>query len=237
MSLLTRSPRFAGAAGAVVLLAACMPGPRAQTSFRGGLEALEASRMEEAYAALEEVRRSCGTSPLGQQAVLVEAAAALAGGVRERDPRRAALLTAAFLRQPRPPAWGVPLAESLYLMSRELGAPAPAPEATSSVFGSGGREEDGERPSPDCGARWEPGDRARSAEALPRLHGEAMVARVDRLRTRLAEMEALRDSLTEMAALRDSVKELEPLRDRVKELEKEVERLQALLKSPEDGGP
>lgn len=202
-------PRVVGAVGAILLLAACAPGSQAATSFRGGLAALEESRPEDAYADLERVRRVCGPAPLGQQAVLVEAAAALSGRAGRRDPQRAAVLTAAFLRQPRPPAWGVPVAESIFLMSRELGARIPAPEATESVFASedGAGAESGEpgRPEADCGPRWELADGARPD--VPGLDGTGMVA------------------------------ELERLRVRVDELEQELERLRGLLRAPDGGGP
>lgn len=176
--------RGAGGAGLALLVAACASGGGASAAFRDGLAALEVSRTEAAFGQLERVRRDCGTAPLGQQATLVEAAAALRGGVDERDPERAALLTAAFLRQPRPPAWGVPIAESIYLMSRELGASPPSEEATAGVFAEGGGD-DG-RPAVECGARW---DAARSATAVPRLEGPGVAAELRQLRTRMGELE------------------------------------------------
>lgn len=183
-----RNPRGrlsgAGVACLVLLLTACASGSGAGAAFRDGLSALEGARTREAFSQLERVRRVCGTSPLGQQAVLVEAAAVLGARDGNRDPRRAAVLTAAFLRQRRPPAWGVPIAESLYLMAQELGAPAPSEEATAAVFA----DRTGERgpPPADCGARWDP---TRAAAGVPSLEGTGITAELELLRGRMAELE------------------------------------------------
>ena len=174
----------AGTACLALLLVACASGNGAGTAFRDGLSALDGARTEEAFSQLERVRRVCGTSPLGQQAALVEAAAALGARDDDRDPQRAAVLAAAFLRQRRPPAWGVPIAESLYLMAQELGATVPSEEATAAVFA--GRSDDPERPPADCGARWDP---ARTAAAVPSLEGTGITAELERLRGRMAELE------------------------------------------------
>lgn len=155
-----------------------------ETAFRDGLVALEEARAEEAFGQLQRTRRLCGTAPLGQQAALVEAAAALGGRVGPRDARRAAELSAAFLRQPNPPAWGVPIAESLYLMAREMGADQPSEEATAAVFAKAAGE-GGARA--DCGARWEAAS-GRGAP-VPSLEGTGVAAEVERLRSRLGELE------------------------------------------------
>lgn len=171
-------------AGLALVLVGCAAGGGAETTFRDGLTAVADARAGEAYRHLGEVRSLCGAAPLGQQAVLVEAAAALGGRVGEREPGRAAVLAAAFLRQPRPAAWGVPIAESLYLMARELGADVPSEEAVSSVFGEGA--DVGARPAADCGARWDP---TREAVAVPSLQGSGVTAELRRLQSRLVELE------------------------------------------------
>lgn len=186
----------------LLLMAACIPGRQAKTSFSGGLAALEEARAEDAFAELEQVRRYCGTSPLAQQAVLVEAAAALGGRAGSRDPQRAAVLSAAFLRQPRPPAWGVPVAESLYLLSQELGARTPSREATSPVFGSEDGEEESGRPMVDCRARWDPASEPRSE--VPSLDGEGMATELQQLRIRLDELEKEVERLRELLRTPDS---------------------------------
>lgn len=166
-------------------VAACASGGGAETAFRDGLAALEGARAEEAFGQLERVREVCGTSPLGQQAVLVEAAAALGGKVGKRDPQRAADLAVAFLRQPAPAAWGVPVAESLYLMARELGAREPSDDATAAVFAAAAGEPG--RPPADCGARWEAADR--SVTPVPSLEGTGVAAELEELRGRMSELE------------------------------------------------
>lgn len=175
--------RGAGAACLALVLAACASGGGPGEAFREGLTALEGTRTEEGMRQLERVRRDCGTAPLGQQAVLVEAAAALRGGDGERDPQRAAVLTAAFLRQPSPPAWGVPIAESLQLMAQELGASPPSREATRDILGG---DEGAGGAMGGCGARWEP---ARTVTMVPRLDGTGVTAELRQLRARMTELE------------------------------------------------
>lgn len=183
MSTAENRCRGAGAACLALVLAACASGGGAGEAFRDGLTALEGTRTEVALRQLERVRRECGTAPLGQQAVLVEAAAALRGGAGARDPQRAAILTAAYLRQPSPPAWGVPIAESLQLMAQELGASPPSREATADILGG---DEDAGRARTGCGARWDP---ARTVTMVPRLEGTGVTAELRQLRTRMAELE------------------------------------------------
>lgn len=237
------APSRAGTAALLLVLLGCAssrgaetPGP--EEAFREGLAALDSARADRARGSLEEVRDACGTSPLAQQAVLVEAAAALRGQPNERDPTRAAELAAAFLRQPRPPAWGVPVAESLYLMALELGAPAPGPDATAAVFASAGQAPD--EIAEGCAARWDAA--VRDGMEVPTLAGTSMAARMERLegqiqRLRL-EIERLR-GLLEAPDFEDQAMaaELEELRSRLREFREEVERLRALLTMPEgDGG-
>lgn len=182
---MTPPPRPGPAAACLgLVLAACASGSGGETAFRDGLVALEEARAEEAFERLERTRRICGTSPLGQQAVLVEAAAALGGRAGPRDARRAAELSAAFLRQPSPPAWGVPIAESLYLMAREMGAARPSEEATAAVFADAA-EEGGARA--DCRPRWEAASRVDTP--VPSLEGAGVAVELQRLRDRLGELE------------------------------------------------
>lgn len=198
-------------AGGLMLLAvtACASsgGEPEQTAFRGGVVALQDARYQQAWERLERVRRACGTSPLAQQAVLLEAAGALAGGPGDRDPDRAARFAAAYLQQPRPPEWGVPVAEAVFLMAREMGAAVPTPEETAGVFVSGPDEEQAGQGEPAvwCEADWATrrGERAAEPRALPELEGPS----VARDRERLVH--------------------------RIRALEDEVERLRELLELPE----
>lgn len=186
MTLPLPRPR-AGAASLGLVLAACVSasGGGGDGAFRDGLAALEDARDEEAFRQLEQARRICGAAPLGQQAVLVEAAAALGGRVGPRDAQRAAELSAAFLRQPTPPAWGVPIAESLYLMAREMGAGQPSEEATAAVFADAAGETTPTRA--DCGPRWEAA--SGRGTPVPSLEGTGVAAELGRLRDRLGELE------------------------------------------------
>lgn len=184
-----RAARYgAVVSGALLLTAACASGPGARQTFRGGLASLEDARSGEAREEFRKVREACGTSPLGQQAALVEAAVALGAPADERDPQRAAELTAAFLQQPRPPAWGVPLAESLYRLAWELGAEEPSPGTTASVFGESA-DEVRSWPSWDCGPVWEAAD---DSVLVPDPRGRRLSERVAELEK---EVERLRDLL------------------------------------------
>lgn len=236
-------PSRAGTAVLLLVLLGCAssrgvetPGPEA--AFREGLAALDSARADRARATLEEVRDACGSSPLAQQSVLVEAAAALRGQADERNPARAAELAAAFLRQPRPPAWGVPVAESLYLMALELGAPPPGREATDAVFPPA--RELSEEAREACAARWDAA--VRDGMDVPTLAAESMASRMQQLEGRIQrlrmEIERLR-GLLEAPDFEDQAMaaELEELRSRLRDFREEVERLRALLKMPEgDGG-
>lgn len=235
-------PLRAGTAGLVLVLLGCASSHGAETggphaTFREGLAALDSARSERAYGQMEDVRRACGTAPLAQQSVLVEAAAALRDRSGERDPAHAAELAAAFLRQARPPAWGVPVAESLYLMALELGAPVPSRAATDEVL-----RPDTEAPAEvpeSCTARWDALDR--QALDVPRLAEESMANRMDRLEQRIRrlrmEIERLR-GLLEAPDFEDQAMaaELKELRSRLREFREEVERLRVLLKMPEEDG-
>jgi len=87
-----------------------------------GLVALEEADYNIAYDNLIEVRSVCGDSPLGQQALLVLAAAELDPRNPERQIELAAEFSAHYLGLPNRAAWAQPLAESLYLLSMEIGA-------------------------------------------------------------------------------------------------------------------
>ncbi len=87
-----------------------------------GLAALESSEYGDAYDNLILVRSVCGDAPLGQQALLVLAAAELDPRNPERQLELAREFAAHYLSLPNRAAWAEPLAESLYLLSMEMGA-------------------------------------------------------------------------------------------------------------------
>jgi hypothetical protein len=94
------------------------PAERLSTS----LVALQEADYANAYDNLLLVRSVCGDSPMGQQALLVLAAAELDPRNPERHIELAAEFAAHYLGLPNRAAWAEPLAESLYLLSMEIGA-------------------------------------------------------------------------------------------------------------------
>ena len=112
----------------VPFVAACASAPTTDSGLEPterlstGLIALEEADYNIAYDNLLEVRSVCGDSPLGQQALLVLAAAELDPRNPERQIELAAEFAAHYLGLPNRAAWAQPLAESLYLLSMEIGA-------------------------------------------------------------------------------------------------------------------
>jgi hypothetical protein len=102
------------------------PAPPPEAEAPGKLElavaALDERNYDAAYARLLEVVDLCGSAPLGQQALLLMAAAEL--DPRNPDPRRdlAAEATALLWRETSGRGWVHTLTESLYLIALRLGA-------------------------------------------------------------------------------------------------------------------
>jgi len=115
-------------------------GVQPSEQLTSGLVALEAADYSIAYDNLIGVRSVCGDSPIGQQALLVLAAAELDPRNPQRQIELAAEFAAHFLGLPNRAAWAQPLAESLYLLSMEIGAS----DAVGTMLGGGGIGDDGE---------------------------------------------------------------------------------------------
>lgn len=121
------------------LLAGCATAPTTDSGLEPsehlstGLVALEEADYNIAYDNLLEVRSVCGDSPLGQQALLVLAAAELDPRNPQRQIELAAEFAAHYLGLPNRAAWAQPLAESLYLLSMEIGAS----DAVGTLLGEG----------------------------------------------------------------------------------------------------
>lgn len=100
------------------------PPPQAEApgKLEAALKALGSRDYTAAHARLLEVVELCGGAPLGQQALLLIAAAEL--DPRNPDPRRslAAESTSLLLGELGSEAWARQLAESFYLIGRKLGA-------------------------------------------------------------------------------------------------------------------
>lgn len=100
------------------------PPPQAEApdKLEASVKALGRGDYNEAHARLLEVVELCGGAPLGQQALLLIAAAEL--DPRNPDPRRslAAESTSLLLGELDSTSWARQLAESFYLIGRKLGA-------------------------------------------------------------------------------------------------------------------
>lgn len=112
----------AAGATACATAPATNPGLQPADHLTSGLVALEAADYNIAYDNLLEVRSVCGDSPMGQQALLVLAAAELDPRNPQRQIELAAEFAAHYLGLPNRAAWAQPLAEALYLLSMEIGA-------------------------------------------------------------------------------------------------------------------
>jgi hypothetical protein len=101
---------------------------------------------------------------MGQQALLVLAAAELDPRNPERQIELAAEFAAHFLGLPNRAAWAQPLAESLYLLSMEIGAS----DAIGTMLGEGGRVADDGEPVTAMIATAGPNDSSATDPALER---------------------------------------------------------------------
>lgn len=135
----------------------------------------------------------CGTRPLGQQALLVLAAA-------ELDPRnlegRASLALEALRlvgEASEPDAWTRVLSESLYLLAQRLGRAARAADAAEGELLRPSARRGNERrlAADDVACRavaWPDGEAEESAD-LPSLEGASYPARIAWLQRKVAELE------------------------------------------------
>ncbi|HUE76853.1 MAG TPA: hypothetical protein VMM83_02850 [Longimicrobiales bacterium] len=181
-----------------------------------GLRALDAGQYREAFDDLVWVESHCAGHVRGAEAHVALAAL-------ELDPRnergRAGLgtdLLGQLLRDPAPPAWVRPLAETSYLMALSLGAP-PAPGMTAEPR-TRPASPAADEPAHGCGRRVDAG--AWAAPRLPELPGPGLAAR-------LSDAETTRNAA---AARADSVgRELERVTQRLAETEAELERIRKTL--------
>ncbi len=103
------------------------PQQRAPGELAAALDALAKRNYDAAYAHLLDVVELCGGTPLGQQALLLIAAAEL--DPRNPDPRRGLAVQSAalLLDEIQDGSWLRQFTESLYLISLRLGATRPGP--------------------------------------------------------------------------------------------------------------
>jgi hypothetical protein len=99
--------------------------PEAAERLSWGLEALAERDYDAAYEDLSWVLARQPRTEDGRRATLVLAAAELDPRNPRRRPDVGADLTARYLADPLARPWIVPIAETVYLLARELGAPPP----------------------------------------------------------------------------------------------------------------
>lgn len=184
------------------VLAGPLPGgplPHARDDLSAGLAAIESANPDAAYGHLTAVLEQCGSSSLGQQALLTMAAAEL--DPRNPDPRRklAAEAAAQVAARQDPDTWPGQIARSLYGIALRLGArpvDPVLPDVIELYDGSTAFAAAPAHPAADCGATeaW-PGPGRRTPAALPSLGGASYPARISALRRRVAELEAERERL------------------------------------------
>lgn len=196
-------------------------GPTAADRFERALDLDRAGEHAAAARALAVAARSCGTEPLGQQAVLALAALELDPRYGEGSPERAARLALRLLERPSTAPWTGRMASTLYLAASELRADTARlePAAVGELY-------------PDAGGPGQPADCAPLLAAgpsrgveRPRLPDVPLAVRAERLRTRVDSLSA------ELTPLRERVRALVT---QVESLASEVERLRSLLEPPEE---
>lgn len=99
--------------------------PEAAERLSRGLRALAERDYDAAHQDLSRVMAREPRTEDGRRATLVLAAAELDPRNPGRRPDVGADLTARYLADPLAPPWTVPVAETVYLLARELGAPPP----------------------------------------------------------------------------------------------------------------
>ncbi|HET6340945.1 MAG TPA: hypothetical protein VFG78_02045 [Gemmatimonadota bacterium] len=112
-------------AGLLALGAACASSDAYREAGAGGLDAgalaLRRGEFDQAREALANVRRTCGESRLGRQALLLIAALEADPRNPAGDPDRAAALAGHWLTHPETFPWTRPVAETIYLHAVRAG--------------------------------------------------------------------------------------------------------------------
>lgn len=221
---------LAGLAACATLRAAEEPPERGPGErLMDAAAALDAGDFRTAYPELAWIYSRCPASRVGRDALLLMAASELDPRNDARRPDVGAALAAEYLVLPSAPVEMVPVAETLYLLARELGAAAPSispPAFPDTVL----------RLTADCDPRTttgparvvraaaDDGDRPQAPQAtllLPDLP-------VPSVPQRIARVEAQRDSASsQLAALLEQVKELQT---RVASQQQEIERIRKTLR-------
>ena len=173
------------------------PPPPPEAEAPGKLElavaALDERNYDAAHARLLEVVDLCGSAPLGQQALLLMAAAEL--DPRNPDPRRdlAAESTALLWEETHGRGWVHTITESLYLIALRLGARSAGPtDAEAAELEWRVRAAPADATS-YCGPVWPtrlpPPTTSTPEDRLPSLNGSSYPAQVAELRRRVRELE------------------------------------------------
>lgn len=191
------TPSAAEGPATLPALPAGEPATRPPTSSEAALQVAHAARTgarPEAYALTLRMLEHCGTRPLGQQALLLLAAAEL--DPRNPDARLSLAREAVSLvaEASEPDAWTRVLAESLYLMALRLGAPrATAGAGPEAELRLRARRPNGHpvvASAGTCDALPWPNGRAEEPGDLPGLDGASYPARIAWLQRRVSELEA-----------------------------------------------
>lgn len=185
------------------MLAAACASSGGSSGYRGaplldeGAAALHRADFDTARERLDGIRQECGHALAGRHALLLLGTLALDPRNAERDPDRAALLAARYLRRPETFPWTRPLAESLYLLALEMGADEPSAESLA---------------EPDISA---PAHVQPSCDEVDRQTVQAAAGELPDL-VRPSVPSRLRDLERQRAALRREVAQLESELDRVR---------------------
>lgn len=205
------------------------PEPSPRERLHQAAAALDRGDFRSAYPALAWVYTRCPTSRPGRDALLLMAAAELDPRNEARRPAVGASLSAEYLALPAAPVENRPLAETLYVLALELGAPRPTllpPPVPDTLT----RLSESCDPASTAGSVATAGVRALDADtapagAVPVWLPELPFASVPE---RLGRLEAQRDSASaQAAALLEQVKQLQT---RVATQQQEIERIRKTLR-------
>ncbi len=174
------------------------PTPTPRQRFVAALAALDSGHYAPATQALSALSQEYGEQAVGRQALLAAAAAAVDPRNPQRQLDEGAALLGRYLRESRPDDWVQPLAQSLYLLSTELGGAAERAQQADAAARALARADESQR-------------------ALPHLPGAPVTARIDdlaherdRLAAQVKELETTSAGLQRQLA--DTVQELKRVR-------------------------